>query len=307
MKVAYCFITSVLAVAAMSGGSFLIGQEAVKGAKTFFYDAANDTRVLPPQPNATVAAKPAGNKPSRTSVKTSTDRPGLVQQNTSVNDPTPQPPDNPTLPSALGLKYYVELMEPDGQLIRVNASRSFKSGEKIRLHFESNFSGHLVIIQKQKGLPLKKLFPDDRIDGGKDYVSAFKDIVIPSKAWFEFDDYPGEIELMVFLTPEETYNNVIRPHVTALNTESSARALEEQIFLNVCGSKGLQLADGCNGSKGIRLIEVVESDVINQPSHKRDNIVYEEPATFVVYQRPSDVIDKQSDMVALEIVVNHSR
>jgi len=98
---------------------------------------------------------------------------------------------------------------PNGELMRVNNNRAFLSGEKIRIHFQSNVDGRLMIFQQEKNGVMRRLYPDSRINGGDNRIMARVDTIIPSAtAWLTFDDDPGEERLTVFLATEQGYNDL---------------------------------------------------------------------------------------------------
>jgi len=102
-----------------------------------------------------------------------------------------------------GLKYYLEQLRANGELLRVNANKVFYSGERFRLKVESNVGGRLAVVQSQDGGRAERLFPDMRIRGGDDHIKAHVVTALPSdRGWFRFDDRPGEVRLLVMVTPE---------------------------------------------------------------------------------------------------------
>jgi len=99
----------------------------------------------------------------------------------------------------LGLSYWIELVEESGATgVQVTESRAFRSGEKIRLHFESNRAGAISLLQLgTSGIP-RMLFPD-RSKGLVDNVlRAGEPRILPTPdAWFRFDGEPGTERLIV--------------------------------------------------------------------------------------------------------------
>jgi hypothetical protein len=107
-------------------------------------------------------------------------------------------------PAATGLKYYIELREPDGKLERVSVSRVFHSGDRIRLHVATNVDGELVIYQKQEGEAEERLFPAANMPDERGRVTRGADIPLPSAhGWFQFDDHPGQIHLTMMVTARD--------------------------------------------------------------------------------------------------------
>jgi hypothetical protein len=237
-----------------------------RGAKALFLDPTTGVAVIPkdatgvsrpgttvpPVPKPTSTSKVIANVPPRTANKSEHDNPGLM--------------------------YWVELVKPNGELQRVNTSRQFRSGERVRLHFESNFNGRLAIFQQQDDkLGLDLLFPDKRVAGGTDQIKANLDTVIPSeRAWLKFDNNPGKVKLLVLLATEERYGEVIQPNIASSTVDRD---------------KSLKIADRVQKMRGKGL--VVEVDETST-----------QPATYVVNPgKPKN--DPNSGVVAVEILLDH--
>ena len=142
-----------------------------------------------------------------------------------------------------GLMYYVELIQPNGATSRVDVSRGFRSGERIRLHFQSNVNGRLVIMQQVDDGPVQPLYPDSRVNGGDNQIRAGVDTVIPQgNAWMRFDDNPGWIKLMVFLTTDSWYD-ALRPQLADFSTGSrdNQRIIDAQFARAASRSRSLIL------------------------------------------------------------------
>jgi hypothetical protein len=177
-----------------------------------------------------------------------------------------------------GLMYWVELQIQDGGAQRVNTTREFRSGERVRLHLETNFDGRLAIFQKQDGESLTLLFPDKLVRNGDDKVSKRDDNVFPSeKSWFRFDSNPGKITLLVMLATEDYHDEILKPNLVqlALDQRKSVEIVER--VRNLQGSKGL----------------VVEVDDVS-----------EQPATYIVDSAISED-EKSTGVIGFEIVLNH--
>ncbi len=106
-------------------------------------------------------------------------------------------------PAIMGLKYYIELRQPDGTRQRVAASRIFHSGDHIRLHVATNVDGDLVIYQQQEDQPEERLYPAAEMPDTASQVKRGADVTLPSThGWFRFDDHPGQIHLTLMLTAQ---------------------------------------------------------------------------------------------------------
>jgi len=100
-----------------------------------------------------------------------------------------------------GLKYWIELIKPNGQTERVAKERTFRSGERIRFHFESNVDGYVAMTLVDAYCNAKTLFPTSSIRGGNNFIQHSKDYILPSdEAWFRFDEEAGMERIMVFFS-----------------------------------------------------------------------------------------------------------
>ncbi|MGH9423471.1 MAG: DUF4384 domain-containing protein [Thermoanaerobaculia bacterium] len=98
-----------------------------------------------------------------------------------------------------GFTYWIELIEAPGAApVRVNDQRIFKSGERIRLHFQANSMGAVTIIQVGESGTSSVLFPSAASHLTDNVLRAGVDRALPSeKAWFKFDEHPGKEKLLV--------------------------------------------------------------------------------------------------------------
>jgi hypothetical protein len=153
----------------------------------------------------------------------------------------------------------------------------FHSGERVRLHIETSVDGRLVVLQKQDSGDPEILFPDQRIRDGDDRVVAGKPTVIPSeKAWFKFDDRPGEITLLLMLVPD---NGAVR-EVPSRTIPQPEQRTAQQYAAEITRAQR---------TRGL----VVEVDTVSA-----------EPATYVV--RPQDGTGAaQNNVIGVDIRLNH--
>jgi Protein kinase domain/Domain of unknown function (DUF4384) len=79
----------------------------------------------------------------------------------------------------------------------------FHNGDSIRLVFESNTDGYLYVVEEGTSGRWIVLFPDARINGGRNQIEKFKDYKIPSaEGVFTFNERAGTERLFVFLSKE---------------------------------------------------------------------------------------------------------
>lgn len=208
---------TVFSIAAIAGLA-AVAQEPPKGAKALFLDTQTGRVTMPKVTRATPTA--AG---------------GSVQ-----------------VPAITGLMYYLEMVSPGGELVRVNSSRAFHSGEQFRLHVTSNIDGWLTILQSQDGAKFDKLLPTASLPAVASSIKKGVDTIVPSPgSWFKFDERPGEIRVLMMLTAESAGG----PMQVATNqdvTPDSMRAFEQMQR----GSKALLIETGDSPKDGyeVRLV-----------------------------------------------------
>ena len=157
------------------------------------------------------------NQPSRRrrrppSTKTNTN----VASNSSVsntntenaNSATNQPASKQKI-AAIGLGYTLFMRDADGRGVRVEPTRVFQNGERIRLALEPNVDGYIYIFDSEDGAPPRMIYPDARLDGGENWIEAHVPLEIPSSEegderlrWFEFYGKPGGDRLLIVVTRE---------------------------------------------------------------------------------------------------------
>ncbi|MEX2264238.1 MAG: DUF4384 domain-containing protein [Bryobacteraceae bacterium] len=120
-------------------------------------------------------------------------------------------------PAVTGLMYWIELRGETGQLLRVNANRQFKTGERIRLHVTSNVDCALTIMQSQNNGPIEMLFPARA--GADNRVRRFQERVFPSETgFFRFNSQTGNMRLLLMVQADgasETLLASARPPASA--------------------------------------------------------------------------------------------
>jgi len=137
-----------------------------------------------------------------------------------------EPPSVPTgQPGYLGLRYKILLLdygprgrgrdigyEPETEpvLREVTERFPFRSGMRFRIAFQTNANGYLYLFHKGSSSKGVRLFPDPRINDGKNFVFKYEDIAVPFQGWFRFDERPGLEDLYVFFSPRpiDQFNNL---------------------------------------------------------------------------------------------------
>jgi hypothetical protein len=106
--------------------------------------------------------------------------------------------------SPLGVAYSVFTRQVDGAAVRVDPRGPFRAGDALRLVVEPNADGYLYVFNESEAGPAEMIFPDPRIDGGRNRVVAHSLVEIPSSReandkyrWFFF--YDGQTTERLFL------------------------------------------------------------------------------------------------------------
>ncbi len=198
-----------------------------------------------------------------------------------------------------GLRYWIEVQTEQGQLLRVNSSRMFRSGERIRIHVESNVDGSLVILQSQDSGPFTRLFPTG-VSAGE--VERLKDQVLPSKAgWFRFDSKPGDLRLMMLV--RTNISPASNPSVPSNPNSPAPAAQLSKVQLtppeNPTAPSASELVD-----QEARLRAEMERLRGSKALFVEEDTQSAQPASYVVVDRRKDSsID--AGVVAIEIKLSH--
>jgi hypothetical protein len=175
-------------------------------------------------------------------------------------EPAPKPvkkpvPKKPAAPSVnisaperrIGLKYKLLYRTPDCDILEVDPSKTFMSGDKIRLQFESNVDGYLYVLQKGSTGRDKMLFPNPQINSGNNQVKRGITYSVPVGQWFTFDNNPGVEQLTVVLSrnPMKSVPQDVKPQ----------------------------------GDSSVSVVSVVEE--LNQSVRSRDLVLFQEKAPEV--------------------------
>jgi hypothetical protein len=146
--------------------------------------------------------------------------------------PQNRPPGS-TRPEALSLRYWIELRGPSpSDNGFVTESRTFKSGERIRLYFSSSTGGYISLAQRNKNGSLTFLFPSLEKGLTDTRIKPSVDRILPGeKVWLKFDDKPStERVVILFADSPKNLSTLVQ---TAISSEAP---IEGQL-----GSKDLVL------------------------------------------------------------------
>jgi hypothetical protein len=110
-------------------------------------------------------------------------------------------------PRPIGLGYTLFTLGDNGEAVRTDPARQFRTGEGIRIALETNTDGYLYIFHTENDGEPSMIFPDARLNGGSNLVKAHVPYEIPSSKetseemrWFTFTDPPAAERLYIVLT-----------------------------------------------------------------------------------------------------------
>jgi hypothetical protein len=110
---------------------------------------------------------------------------------------------------AIGLGYTLYLRDVNSRAVRVEPTREFHNGDRIRISLEPNIDGYLYVFHTEGDGAPEMIFPDSRLEGGDNWIAAHVPIDVPSTAetderlrWFQFYGNPATEHLFVVVTRE---------------------------------------------------------------------------------------------------------
>jgi hypothetical protein len=124
-----------------------------------------------------------------------------------------------------GLRIRILKSEND-VLTPVDPAKDFKSGDKIRVAFESNFDGFVYIVNVTPGGKTKVLYPYKH--EGNNMVSKGQRYEFPGEGLIEFDDEVGTEVLQVYMSREriKSFDEAIKNPNGEMGTTAASAASE---------------------------------------------------------------------------------
>jgi hypothetical protein len=117
----------------------------------------------------------------------------------------------PKVEKYMGISYWIELVDGAGQTSRVTTANTFRSGDRIKLHIETNQNGYLYVMNIGSTGQSHFLFPNSGV--ASNYVTAWTPYQIPYNTYMRFDANPGEELLLVMLSPNQIGNMPFTPSI----------------------------------------------------------------------------------------------
>jgi hypothetical protein len=109
----------------------------------------------------------------------------------------------------IGLGYSLYMRDSNGDAVRVDPSRTFRAGDRIRISLETNTDSFLYVFHTENNGEPQMLYPDAKLDEGENFVEAHVPYEIPwsgevaeNLRWFVFDQNPARERLYIVLTRE---------------------------------------------------------------------------------------------------------
>jgi hypothetical protein len=109
----------------------------------------------------------------------------------------------------IGLGYSLYMRDANGDAVRVDPTRVFHAGDRIRISLETNTDGYLYVFHTENNGEPQMIYPDAKLDEGDNFVEAHVPYEIPwsgeqteSLRWFVFDQNPANERLYIVITRE---------------------------------------------------------------------------------------------------------
>ena len=110
---------------------------------------------------------------------------------------------------AIGLGYTLFMRDVNGRTVRVEPTREFHNGDRVRLSLEPNIDGYLYIFDSEDGGTPQMIYPDARLDAGENWIEAHVPLDLPSSAetderlrWFQFYGNASQDRIYIVVTRE---------------------------------------------------------------------------------------------------------
>jgi hypothetical protein len=109
----------------------------------------------------------------------------------------------------MGLGLTLFMRDSNGLAVRVDPSRAFRKGERVRVLLETNADGYLYVFNTTDGGQPVMIYPDPELDEAGNFIQSHVPFEIPSSVapderlrWFAFDEHAGAEKLYFVFTRE---------------------------------------------------------------------------------------------------------
>ena len=155
--------------------------------------------------SATIAVK----TDTGSSAKTQAKPPNSTGASATIAVKADSAPPPKTQAQRIGLGVTLYTRDANGLSVRVDPTRVFRGGDKVRAVLETNANGYLYIFNTTDGGKPLMIYPNPELDEGGNYIQAHVPIEIPSSVgneerlrWLTFDKYAGAERLFFVFTRE---------------------------------------------------------------------------------------------------------
>ena len=148
----------------------------------------------------------------------------------------------PVMAALLTLEWRALKRGTDGSAIEVNPTSVFHTGDRLRLAFKPNQNGYLYIVENTEGTDGTILFPDSRVNNGRNYVVKNQEVILPAGCSSKYIDEKGNCWWqMAPPAGKETFTVILsRDMITDLPNEvtSDGIVVKQQIIDNLKKDSG---------------------------------------------------------------------
>lgn len=161
-------------------------------------------------------------------------------------------------PGHMGLGYTL-FVDQGGTAKRVSPDHVFHSGDRVRILVETNREVYLYVFHQEGPGPADLLFPDARLHGGENIVSAHQPSFIPHTGWFAFDAHAGDEKLTLVASEKPLEGVPRRSELKGTQTfQMNPDALAQLVAKSLPAMQDAQADDGkpmttMEGTRGLTL------------------------------------------------------
>jgi hypothetical protein len=101
---------------------------------------------------------------------------------------------------AMGVRYWVDLVDAQGNRRQVTTDNVFRRGDRIQLHIMTNQDGYLTLVNIGTSGRTTVLFPSASAPGSN-FVKAGADHAVPPGSFLRFEGNPGQEVLVLTFSP----------------------------------------------------------------------------------------------------------
>ncbi len=195
-------------------GALLASAQTLTPRELFYKSTA--PAVAPAKPSVKPTPKPVAQKPPETQQPAD---PGAQPELTGGGKLVTTGSSNTLKP--LGLRYSILKVTESGER-EMSPDTLFRSGDKIRVSFQTNDAGYLYIVMLGSSGNWQVLFPSKDLNGGDNHITPGRSYSIPQAPnRFVFDENAGQEKLFIVLTrqPEANLDSLIYSLKPASNPE----------------------------------------------------------------------------------------